>query len=720
MKLRILFSLLLVSITCLSAQRVITLEDVWQNGVFQTRILPGFRFLQDGKHYSQREGNRIVEYDLVTGRPGRLLFDGNAYGLNHIDDYSFSSDESKILIQTSSQRVYRHSTLDIFLVFDMSTGSLKPLFEEARQQYASFSPDGSRVAFVSNNNIYYKDLSSDKVRQITHDGKRNEILNGGGDWVYEEEFTLVKAYEWSPDGTKIAYIRFDETRVPEFTMMKYHDSLYPEYVTFKYPKVGERNSLVKVKIFDLGKGKTEEVNLGNNEDIYVPRIKWFPDSEELCVFRMNRHQNHLELLNVKARNGRSRVMLEEKNRYYIDIHDNLTFLDDGRRFIWSSEQDGYNHIYLYDIRGRKVAQLTKGNFDVTSYYGYDPQRERIFYQAAERSPLKREIYSVDLNGSNNRTLADGMGYQSAQFSSTFDYYVLQSSDANSPTSFNVFEEDGSFVRTLENNEHLKAKISEYRPSPVEFFEMQNRSGTTLHGWMIKPPGFDSGTEYPLLMFLYGGPGSQMVVDRWEVRYHWWFQMMAQKGFVIACIDNRGTGARGEEFKKMTYLQLGKFETEDQIDAAHYLSDLPFIDDDNVGIFGWSYGGYMSSLCLLKGNDVFKAAIAVAPVTNWKWYDTIYTERYMRTESENRSGYQDNSPVYFADRLKGDYLLVHGMADDNVHFQHTVEMVNALIANNKQFDTYFYPNQAHGISGGNSRLHLFSKITSFITEKLLIK
>ncbi|MDH3652600.1 MAG: DPP IV N-terminal domain-containing protein, partial [Saprospiraceae bacterium] len=461
MKLRILCFFMLLSVISVPAQREITLEDVWQNGKFQTRVVPDFRFLRDGKHYSQREGNRILEYDLVTGRSTNVLFDGAAHKLTSIDGYSFSKDESKILIRTDSEKIYRHSTKDYFWVHDRSTDQSIPLYVPAKQQHATFSPDGSRVAFVSGNNLFVKDLSTDNINQITYDGKVNEIINGAGDWVYEEELKFVKAFTWSPDGSKIAYARFDESRVREFTMMKYNDDLYPDHVTFKYPKVGEVNSVVSVKIYDVDRGRTKIVNLGSEEDIYIPRIKWFPNSEDLCVFRLNRHQNHLELLSVKARSGKARLILEEKNDYYIDIHDGLTFLPDGKQFIWISESDGYNHLYLYDIRGRKIRQITTGNFDVTEYYGYDSASGLVYYQAAARSPLQREVYAVDLQRRRTMTIADGMGFQDAQFSSTYDYYVLTSSDVNTPASYTVFQKDGSYVRTLEKNDGLKATIGIY-------------------------------------------------------------------------------------------------------------------------------------------------------------------------------------------------------------------------------------------------------------------
>lgn len=499
-------------------------------------------------------------------------------------------------------------------------------------------------------------------------------------------------------------------------MTNYRDEMYPEYVTFKYPKVGEDNAKVTIHFYDLESENTRMVIMANPME-YVPRIKWTQDPEVLCVFNMNRHQNKLELILADAKSGNTSVLLTEKSKWYIDIHDNLTFLKNGKQFLWTSERDGWNHIYLYKMNGALDRQLTKGEWEVTSFYGMDEEKGLAYYQAAKESPLQREIYMTGLKGRTNK-MSTQSGWNQAQFSSTFDYFVLDYSTHNIPPVYTVFERKGNEVRVIENNAQVQKVQKSVEALPVEFFSFKTEDNVSLNGYMIKPANFDENKKHPVFMYQYSGPGSQQVVDRWQGRrYYWWLQMLAQEGYVVACVDGRGTGARGEAFKKMTYLELGKLETIDQIEAAKYLGGLSYADPNRVGIFGWSYGGYMSSLCILKGNDVFKAAIAVAPVTSWKWYDSIYTERYMRTLKENENGYTDNSPIYFADKLKGNYLLVHGMGDDNVHFQHTAEMSNALINANKQFDTYFYPNRNHGIYGGVTRLHLFNKMTSFLEENL---
>ncbi len=722
-RLSMLLMMLLIGLatTKVEAQQDITLDDIWKDYKFIPQSVPGFNFLQDGKHYTRLIRGKIEQYDLTTGEQTATIFDASeieAEGFGgRINDYSFSADERKIVVSSERESIYRHSSRANYYIYDRDDKSFELVFDGGKHQYATLNPQADKVAFVFENNMYYKDLASGRVVQITKDGEYNKIINGAPDWVYEEEFSFHVGFEWSADGEKIAFMRFDESQVKEFTMTNYYDELYPEYVTFKYPKVGEENAKVTVHIFDVKSGGIVDAAVTVDEDYYIPRIKWTQDPDQLCVTRLNRHQNDLRLLLVDAKTGKANEVLREVNDYYIDITDNLTFLKDGKHFIWTSESSGWNHIYKYNLKGQKVASLTKGDWDVTSFYGVDEENGRVYYQAAKNTPMNREIYSVDLEGRKGSTIADRDGYNSAQFSSNFDYYVLSHSTINTPGTYTVYNRDGEEVRVIENNTRLSRMQDLYGVQDVEFFKFKNREGTSLNGYMIKPANFDEKKKYPVFMYLYGGPGSQQVMNSWRGQNYWWFQMLAQQGYLIACVDNRGTGARGEEFKKMTYMELGKLETEDQIDAASYLARQKYTDPNRIGIFGWSYGGYMSTLCLLKGADVFTTAIAVAPVTNWKWYDTIYTERYMRTPKENGSGYRNNSPVYFAREMKGDYLLVHGMGDDNVHFQNTAEMANALIQANKQFETYFYPNRNHGIYGGPTRLHLYTKMTDFLDRKL---
>jgi len=703
------------------AQKSITLEDIWQNYIFSARGVPGFDFLNDGKTYTKKDGGKIQQYDFTSGNFVSTIFDVTETNgvLGDFDGYSFSEDETKILFSTSVEPIYRHSTYAQFYIWDRATKQLQKLWDGGKQRYATLNRTADKVAFIHDNDLYYKDLTTEKVTRITNDGAYNKIINGASDWVYEEEFVLVEAFQWSPDGKNIAFLRFDESEVKEFTMQMYNDGLYPGHVNFKYPKVGEKNSVVTAHLYNLEKNRILKVETGTATDIYLPRIRWV-NSNQVCVFRMNRHQNELELLLAEATTGKTKLLYKEKEDQYIaeNMLDDINFLKDGKHFVMSSEREGWQHIYLHDMTGKLVKQLTKGNWDVTAFYGVDETNQMLYFQAAKVSPMNRHVYALSLKDGKEQQLSNLEGWNSASFSSTFDYYMLENSTANTPSSYAVFSKNGKLQRELENNERIKTLQKDYGVSAIEFFTFQTTDNLTLNGWMLKPANFDATKKYPVFMFLYGGPGSQQVTNQWKGQNYWWFQMLAQQGFIVACVDNRGTGARGETFKKVTYLQLGKYETQDQIEAAQYLGRQSFADPNRIGIFGWSYGGYMSSLCLLKGNDVFKAAIAVAPVTSWKWYDSVYTERYMQTLSENPSGYKDNSPVYFADRLKGNFLLVHGLGDDNVHFQHTAEMTNALINANKQFDTYLYPNRNHGIYGGVVRYHLYNKMTNFLKEKLM--
>jgi len=632
-----------------NTQDQITVDKIWEDYEFVSNRIPGFNFMDEGGFYSRKENNVIKQYDITTGDFIQDLFDAEQFkdqdGFGgKIDSYTFSKDETKILIKTETEAIYRHSTRASFFVYDRSKTSITKVFNGNKIRYCSFSPDATKLAFVYQNNMYVTNIKDGSTNQISFDGKHNEIINGATDWVYEEEFSFAKAFEWSPDSKYLAFIRFDESEVKEFTYTEYHDDLYPEYKTFKYPKVGEKNSDVDVFIYCLKKCKTNKVALDGSEEFYVPRIKWTQESKQLCVFKMNRHQNHLQLFIAQATSGKTKLLMEEKNEFYINITDNLNFLQNKKHFIWTSEKSGFNHIYLYDMKGNEIKAITAGNFDVTKMYGVDQKNEFLYYQAAKNSPMQRVVYQVRLSDNTTKKITTETGYNSAQFSNNYEYFVNHYSTINQAASYTVHKNNSKKIRVIESNEHIKTLQKTYQTQPVEFMTINTSENIDLNAWIIKPAHFDATKKYPLFMYLYGGPGSQEVLDRWKGMNYWWFQMLTQKGYVVACVDNRGTGARGEAFKKMTYQQLGHYETIDQIESAKYLGSLDYIDEERIGIFGWSYGGYMSSLCLLKGNDVFKAAIAVAPITNWKWYDSIYTERYMRTEKENPNGYKNNSPV----------------------------------------------------------------------------
>lgn len=714
-------ALLLIS-NIVSGQKQITLEDIWELGSFRAKNLPGFTFMKDGKNYTQLEKNKIVSYDITTGNASEVILDGNELknisGFDgNIESYEFSADETKIIIHQNEEGVYRHSTKADVFIYNRTSKIISKVFEQGKISNPHLSPEGSKIGFVYNNNLYYKDLVKNTLTQITLDGKRNNVINGMCDWVYEEEFSFTRAFEWSADGEKIAYIRFDESKVPEYTMPMYEDGPYPRNETFKYPKVGEKNADVSVYVYEIKKGKSVEVPLGSLEEMYVPRIKWSNNVDDLCIFKLNRHQNHLQLLLYNVKDKKAKPFIEEKNKYYIDITDDFMFLKDKKHFIMTSEMNGYNSIYLYNLKGEKIKQITESKYDVLGIIGVDEKKSLIYFKTAMNTPIQHDIYSIKIDGKDLTRVSPENGSNKVQFSSTFEYYVLTHNTINSPSVYAVHKQNGDLVRVIENNKNLTLKQEEYGVRPFEFFQFTTSENVTLNASILKPADFDKNKKYPVLIYQYSGPGSQTVLDGWFGSDYWWYQLLAQKGYIVAAVDPRGTGARGEEFKKMTYLQLGKYETMDMIEFARYLGSQSYIDKDRIGIFGWSYGGYMSSLAILKGNEYFKAAIAVAPVTNWKWYDSVYTERYMQTLKENEKGYKENSPVYFADRLKGNYLLVHGTGDDNVHFQNSAEMANALINANKQFDTYYYPNKNHGIYGGKTRLHLYTKMTNFLMEKL---
>src|SRR5687768_11147037 len=577
MKNRILFYalLLLAGLTTpvlpTIAQKQITIDDIWTNGTYRSKGISGFRFMNDGRHYTALLGNSIIKYDLATGSLTDTLLDVDRLNFlaeeKGIDDYTFSDDENQLLLKTDLEGIYRYSTKELNYVYNTSLGKVEVLHEGSKQMHATFSPDGKKVAYVSDNDLYYRELSTGKVHRITHDGKANHIINGSCDWVYEEEFSFTKAFAWSPDSRHLAYYRFDESTVKEFNMTYYTGELYPENVTFKYPKVGMENSKVSIHLFDTQTSKKTEVDRNSEPDGYIPRIKWTNDPSKLCVFWMNRHQNHLELLLADVNTGKTSLLLQEDNKYYIDIHDNLTFLSEDECFIWTSEKDGYNHIYLYGMDGSLKKQLTAGKWEVSSFYGVDEKNKTVYYQAAARSPLEREVYSIDLKGKNQRTITEKVGFNNAQFSTTFDLYVWTYSNANTAPTYSIHNRKGDLVRMLENNEGLKKLQEQTKAQPVEFYSFTTSEGVQLNGYQIKPHDFDPNKKYPVLMYLYGGPGSQEVLDSWMGTDYWWFQSLAQQGYVIACVDNRGTGGRGEEFKKMTYLQLGKYETMDQIEAA---------------------------------------------------------------------------------------------------------------------------------------------------------
>ncbi len=720
-KILIISLCLCFSVVKLKAQKQdITLDDIFSKGTFSSKGVAGFNSMKDGKYYcAQDENENIIRYSFETGKVIDTLVKKNDLKLNEngkaLSGFSFkwSSDESKLLFETEFKHGYRHSYKAIFYVYDLHSKKLvKPISDAV--SLAEFSADASKVAYTKDNNLYYFDLISNKEIQITNDGKINNIINGSTDWVYEEEFALTKGFYWSPKGDKIAYYRFDESNVKEFEMAQY-GKLYPEQTKFKYPKAGESNSIINIYAYDIPSSKKQLIDIGKETDIYFPRMEFTKDNNTICIQRLNRLQNKLELLLANVSTGDSKVILTEENKAYIEVPE-LSFMKDGKSFVMNSERDGWNHLYLFDMNGKLLKQLTKGAWEVDQFYGVEELRKVLYISSSEVNSVERYIYSVSLDAKNKKQLIAKKGWNTANFNSDFTYFLLSNSSINSPSYYALCDSKGKELRVLEDNNKLIDKIKNYRISAAEM-KTYKVGENELNAWVIKPFNFDSTKKYPVLTYVYGGPGNQLAVNRWMGGNYFWYQLLASKGYMIVCTDGRGTGFKGEAFKKCTYLQLGKYEIEDQISVAKQLATLPYIDASRIGIWGWSFGGYMSSLAITKGADVFKMAIAVAPVTNWRFYDNIYTERFMRTPQENGKNYDDNSPINHVEKIKGKYLLVHGTADDNVHFQNSVEMVDAMIKNSIRFDSEYYPNKNHGISGGKTRIHLYDRLTRFILENL---
>ena len=700
-------------------EKQVTIEEIYQ-GAFRTEGMDALRSMNNGKQYTvlnmdrEKMTSSIEKYDYKTlNKVGTIVNSSNLEGVGNFSAYSFSDDEKKILLSTEVESIFRRSTLGIFYVYDIDSQRLVKI-SDFKIQEPTLSPNGKQVAYVMDNNLYLFTIESQETKQVTVDGVKNKIINGVTDWVYEEEFGFVRAFEWNADGTKIAFLRFDETEVPEFSMDMYGTGLYQKPYVFKYPKAGENNSLVSLHVLDVASSRISNIDLG--DAYYVPRIKWKNHKDMLSVQTLNRNQNQLLLHTVDTKKNEVSLLLEEKDDAYVDIADTLTFLEDDS-FIWSSEQDGWNHIYLYNEDGNLINQVTKGDWEVTDYYGYDQNEDKIYYQSTENGSINRGVYNVDSNGKNKRALAVNEGTNKASFSADFTYFINTFSSAEIPPVYTLHQAiNGKKVKDIKNNQHVMEKLEGYEISPKEFSTIAI-NGNDLNMYMIKPKDFDASKKYPLFMYQYSGPGSQNVSNSWMGANDYWHQLLAAEGYVIACVDGRGTGFKGRDFKKVTYMNLVKYETEDQIAAAKRLSELEYIDEDRTGIWGWSFGGHMATNCILKGNDTFETAIAVAPVTSWRFYDTIYTERFMRTPNENPGGYDDNSPFNYPELLEGNYLLIHGSGDDNVHVQNTMRMIEALVQANKQFDWGIYPDKNHGIYGGNTRIHLFTKMTNFLKENL---
>jgi dipeptidyl-peptidase 4 len=699
--------LFLLPLFALAQKKQITLEDI-----YKTRTFRGENVAAD---FGKASKDPEVKTDSLKDENGKLF--GQA------DDIIFSTNHPNIvLLKKGQEQIYRRSSKAFVYLYEANSKKLTKLAKE-KVMHPSLSPDGKKIAYVMSNNLYLFDIATKKSKAITTDGKWNFIINGNCDWVYEEEFEFTQAYDWSPKGNYIAYYRFDESKVKEYEFTQF-DNTYNKQYSYKYPKAGDANSKVDIYLYNVATCTKVKAKYDQG-DIYIPRIKWTQDDNALVVFWMNRHQDNLKLLLTNAQTGAASLLYEEKNKYFVEINDDWWFLKDGKNFLFTSEMNGFRHLYLNSLDGKNKTQVTKGNYEITDVNAVDEKNKLIYYTVAYPRPMDRNLFVTDFEGKKATQLTQGEGWHRIVLNDDFSRFYDYKSDLNTAQIVTLnkinISDNGittQLEKTVNENKKLTAKLDEYAIGKAEFIRVPNSKGDTLNGWMLKPSGFDPTKKYPVLFCNYGGPGSQQVANRFGA-VNYWHQMLAEKGFIIVSVDNTGTGFRGEEFKKKTYQELGKFEIEDQIDAAKFIGAMPFVDKSNIGHWGWSYGGFMSSLAITKGADVFNAAVAVAPVTNWRFYDNIYTERYMRTPQENAKGYDDNSPINFTDKIKGKYLLIHGMADDNVHFQNSVQMIKALVKSNIDFESAYYPDKNHGISGmlDNTTFHLWSKMTSWILENM---
>lgn len=719
MTIRVAFVLMILIVShvslCAQETREISLDKIHKENLFGSKGISGMKAMKDGEHYTIMENGTIYVCEYETGRRTDSLYCPDWYDekWSFIYQYQLSPDESKVLLAVDAEQVYRRSWEADYYIWDIETREIKRITYMDKVRDVSFSPDGKKLAFCFANNLYYRNLETNKLTKITDDGEDDAIINGTTDWVYEEEFEQTRAYQWSSDSKSIAFIKFDESQVPYY-VLKYFYSLYPSLHVYKYPKAGEVNSQVSLHVYKLEEDESKGVDIDPGAE-YMPRLYATGEDAGFFVYTMNRLQNELNIYALDANSLKKELVYQEKNEKYIEVNNSvLDFTEDGEHFIISSEKDGYKQLYLYNMEGEEIAQITSGEYDITAYYGVDD--DEVYFQAAGQSPLQREIYRSDIDGDEAEALSlNKSGWNEATFSADYSYITHVWSDANTPPQISLCDEDGNVLRILEDNSQLKETTKEYGYTKREFFSFPTTDGTELNGWMIKPPGMDESKPHPVYMFVYSGPATQRVLDQWESMA--FYQLLAQRGYVVVSIDTRGTYARGADFRKCTYEQLGKLESIDCIEAAKYLGGLPYVDKDRIGVMGWSFGGYLSTLCLTKGADYFKAAIAVAPVSNWRYYDNIYTERYMGLPDENPEGYDENSPINHLDKLKGNYLLIHGLADDNVHPQNSMDIINELVRLNTDFELMVYPNRDHSIWGQGARPDLYRRILTFVEAKL---
>ncbi|MDR2970425.1 MAG: S9 family peptidase [Bacteroidales bacterium] len=711
----------IASITALS--QTLTLEDIFTKGVLQSERLSGFKPMPTSDCYLVRTKNTIDKHNFATGEYITTVLSNDiltslysdSLTLSEINSFTFSKNEDKLLLATDVENIYRRTSKGVYYVFDIKENKITPVSRTPNDKisFATFSDNGDKIAYVRNLNLFYWNMKTENEVQVTFDGEENHILNGLPDWVYEEELGVYKTFNWSPDGKFLSYMRFDESKVKEFSLTLWGD-LYPEEYKYKYPKAGEDNSVVEIFVYNTETQKSEKVDIRVNEEVYYPRLFWLSNSTDLMVLQLNRLQNKLEFVKYNVLNNNYSIIFTDTNQCWLNITEDYHFLPSNNSMILTSERNGFNHIYLVDFNGN-IKQLTTGNWEVASIEYVNPKTKQLFYLSNENNRLGRDLYVIDFSGKNKTRLSKGEGWNLVTFSATGNYYLNTFSTPTQPQYYTINDYKGKELRILQENDKLKAKMQKFNCVYKEFFQFTTPEGISMDGWMMKPADFNPDKQYPVLIYTYGGPGSVEVNRNFNVEA--WYQYLTQHGYIVACADGRGSGGRGEAFKKIIYKQMGKYESDDQISFANYLKTLLYVDSKRIGIWGWSFGGYLSTLSLCKGDDVFAMAIAVAPVTNWRFYDNIYTERFLRTPQENEEGYDENSPVFWANKLKGKFLMIHGTADDNVHIQNSIDLATALNNAGKQYEMFFYPNKNHNISGENTRLHLYTMMSEFVFRNL---
>lgn len=716
-----LLSFLLVgSLAAQNGSKRVDLKEITDGQFRQVTNIGEMRSMPDGEHYTAMNDarNMIIKYSYRTGNPVDTLFNtekARECTFDKFDGYTISSTGHHILVWRDTEPIYRRSFKANVYDYDVRRNYVKPISDsKGKQMIPTFSPDGRMVAYVSDNNIWIRKFDYDTEVQVTKDGEMNKILNGITDWVYEEEFAVTNLMAWSPNSEQLAFVRFDESEVPEYSMQMFGEGLYPGYYNYKYPKAGEKNSKVTLHSYDVTTKDTKELKVPVEADSYIPRIVFTNNDDQLAVMTLNRHQNVFNMYYANPKSGVFRLILRDENKAYVDSEwlNSIHFY--ANSFSYVNEQDGYAHIYLYSPTGVMQRQVTKGNWDVTAFLGYDEATKTVYYESAEESPIRRAIYKIDAKGVKTK-LSTQEGTNNATFSDNFAYYVNQYSNANTPVKITVNEtKSNKVLRVLQDNARLVDKLAGYSYAEKEFIKVRTASDYELNAWIVKPVDFDESKKYPVLMFQYSGPNSQQVLDKYSFD---WEQYLAANGIITVCVDGRGTGARGEAFRKCTYLRMGELESKDQVEAAQALGKLPFVDKSRMAIWGWSFGGYNTLMAMSVGNGTFKAGIAVAPPTDWKYYDSVYTERFMRTPKENFERYAATSPIRLAKDLQGKLLLIHGTADDNVHFQQTMDYAESLVQAGKQFEMQVYKDRNHSIYGGNTRYHLYTRMSNFLFDNL---